>query len=321
MFRYFTFLFTILVVLFSSCNNMSSEELQYHIQIYQTLLKDNELLREKVKELKYDFYDQIDEPRQIRKNFYKSHFDFAYQKIGSICDSLNQVSAQLVKELYKKENVEATYFVNSIAFKNPHPDLLEKFKLDKILMESNSNFDLTIDSIKNKFLSDTLIIYNDYSKNYVEKDLDYIFRRDTTLMRTKKSNCLLALIDLEITKSELLQLENTILNYINNNSITIYCGYNEFNAIASINSEVFLPNQPIEIYAGVGSFSADSKPKISVNKKNAPLIDGMATYTSKAPKKAGVYSIPVIIEYTKPDGTTSKVHKDFFYTVVDTICK
>lgn len=97
--------------------------------------------------------------------------------------------------------------------------------------------------------------------------------------------------------------------------------YTTFSAIATINSEVLFPNQAIEVYAGVGSFTDESKPNISINHKKIKLIDGVATYKTKASSKKGSYSIPIDIEYTNPDGTSTKVTKMMNYTVVDTICK
>lgn len=62
-------------------------------------------------------------------------------------------------------------------------------------------------------------------------------------------------------------------------------------------------------------------PQIIINHQKIKLIDGMATYKTKAPSKKGKYTIPVVFEYINPDGSKSKMIKKMNYTVVDTICK
>jgi gliding motility-associated protein GldM len=90
--------------------------------------------------------------------------------------------------------------------------------------------------------------------------------------------------------------------------------YDEFAAIASASTNYCMPNEPIEVYAGVGAFSDAAKPSVVINGSPQTLVDGMATYKTTA-SGTGARTIPVKISFTKPDGTIATVNKDIKYTV------
>lgn len=320
MFRFITYLLLLSTILLSSCNEMSQEELQYNIQIYQTLRSDNVQLREKVKELKYDFEERLYEPRQYKTKYYKPHFDFAFERFNKLYDTLDIVSDNLVNELYRKGKIRIEYFANPKVFNKSYLENAKKKQIENLLKENNQILNLTIDTIKKMFLSDTLIIYN-YNKESCKKDLEAIFRRDSTPQYSTDNKYILTLIDLELAKSKVILLEDIFLWYLNNNSIARFWGYHPDYFITKINSELLLRNQPIEVYAAVACYAEKIAPQIIINHQKIKLIDGMATYKTKAPSKKGKYTIPVVFEYPNPDGSISKVYKKLDYTVVDTICK
>jgi hypothetical protein len=73
----------------------------------------------------------------------------------------------------------------------------------------------------------------------------------------------------------------------------------------------------IKITAGICMFSINSDPQITVNGKPATTEYGIASYNLKASLKAGGYSVPVKMEYIKPDGTKNIFIKNIEYTVID----
>lgn len=91
--------------------------------------------------------------------------------------------------------------------------------------------------------------------------------------------------------------------------------FDKFQAIAQANTSYAMPNDDIEITAGVGAFSAAAKPDIYINgQKQALTAEGTALWKTKA-AGTGTKSINVRIEYFKPDGTKETVNKEVKYEV------
>jgi gliding motility-associated protein GldM len=91
--------------------------------------------------------------------------------------------------------------------------------------------------------------------------------------------------------------------------------YDKFQAIAQSNTSYAMPNDEIEITAGVGAFSAAAKPEIYINGQKQPLsLDGTAIYKTKA-SGVGEKVVDVRIEYFTPEGTKETVTKKVKYEV------
>jgi hypothetical protein len=76
-----------------------------------------------------------------------------------------------------------------------------------------------------------------------------------------------------------------------------------------------MPGEKVVITAGVGAYSKQAKPQISINGAAAALdASGRATYTVTA-SGAGSRSVPVSVTYTKPDGTKESKSFNVQYTV------
>lgn len=130
---------------------------------------------------------------------------------------------------------------------------------------------------------------------------------------------ILAMAMLNKIEQDVLITENGIIEYINS-----YLGYGcvlsfeKFQAIAVLNSSCIKAGQEIEVTAGVGAFSAASKPTIFINGVKTRLNDeGVAIYSLKATGKPGKYTVPVKVEYYKPDGSREFVTKKLEYIIAE----
>jgi gliding motility-associated protein GldM len=109
--------------------------------------------------------------------------------------------------------------------------------------------------------------------------------------------------------------ESQIVDYCHNQIGAVKVIFDQFQAIAQANTTYAMPNDPIEITAGVGAFSAAAKPKITINGQPQPLnADGTALYKLNA-SGVGDHVVDVRIEYAKPDGSIATVNKKVTYTV------
>ncbi|MFN8246600.1 MAG: gliding motility protein GldM [Ferruginibacter sp.] len=109
--------------------------------------------------------------------------------------------------------------------------------------------------------------------------------------------------------------ENQVVTYCHNQVGAVKVVYDEFAALVGQSSNYVMPGEEIEITAGVGAYSKAAKPVISIGGASATVgPDGRASYKTKA-SGAGARTVPVVVRYTKPDGTQESKTFDVKYTV------
>ncbi|MGB8195291.1 MAG: hypothetical protein WCF67_25365, partial [Chitinophagaceae bacterium] len=152
-----------------------------------------------------------------------------------------------------------------------------------------------------------------------QKDILAMAKVNTVSSYFKNTTALEALVMLNKIENDVLITENMLVDYIDNITTVLDCGnYEQFSAIISQNSSYLKRGQPLEIYAGVGAFSLSANPTIRINGRKVDVLpDGVAEYQETVSGKPGKHSIPVTIEYTKADGSSSKITKQVQYTVAE----
>lgn len=111
--------------------------------------------------------------------------------------------------------------------------------------------------------------------------------------------------------------EAHVVEYCHNRIGQVQVIYDQFQALAVANAQYLLPGQEFSITAGIGAFSKDARPNVSIDGVAVPLnADGLAEYKSIA-GSSGTYTRRVNISFVKPDGTTSTLTKNITYVVGD----
>jgi len=151
--------------------------------------------------------------------------------------------------------------------------------------------------------SDT--IAKEYAKNWI----DSIFSSDDKEM---------LLAALNKVKNDVSFSENKLITYCYKN---INGKITDGSAIEPITWQSAIhvkAGDSIDISAGIGIFSRFAKMRISIAGLPTPLNESdMAVRTIKAGNKPGQHTVPVTIEYTKPDGSVSEMRKILAYYVQD----
>src|SRR5581483_747103 len=133
-----------------------------------------------------------------------------------------------------------------------------------------------------------------------------------------KSSSLMAMLMLNKIENDVLTTEHSLIEYCNKHVVSTVESFDVFRAIATLSSSYVKAGQPIEVYAGVGSFSAASKPTIIINEKPIKLdVDATATYRFTATGKPGKYVVPVTIKFTRPSGDTIEISKQLKYIIAE----
>lgn len=90
--------------------------------------------------------------------------------------------------------------------------------------------------------------------------------------------------------------------------------FDEYNAIAQADTRYLMQGEELTITAGIGAFSKNAQPTVTIDGRSVPLKEGVAEYKLTA-AQPGVYSKKVRIDYKKLDGSSSFVEKEVKYTV------
>jgi len=109
--------------------------------------------------------------------------------------------------------------------------------------------------------------------------------------------------------------ESEIVTYCHNQIGAVKVIYDQFAALVGQSSNYVMPGETIDITAGVGAYSKAAAPNITIGGSPVPVgPDGRAVYKITA-SGAGNHSIPVVVKYTKPDGTVDTKTFPINYTV------
>jgi gliding motility-associated protein GldM len=109
--------------------------------------------------------------------------------------------------------------------------------------------------------------------------------------------------------------ESQVVTFAHNQIGKVKVVYNQFAAIVGQSSNYVMPGEKVTITAGVGAFSTDAKPVISIGGSPAAVdADGKAVRDFTA-DGAGEKSVMVHVSFTKPDGSTDSKDYPIKYTV------
>jgi len=110
--------------------------------------------------------------------------------------------------------------------------------------------------------------------------------------------------------------ENRIVDFCHQQVGHVVVRFTQFDAIIGQNSNYLMPGQQLEIKAGVGAFSPQAKPTISIGGQSQQIGDsGFVRYATTVPAGIGTRSIPVHITYQDQDGNNKVIDRVVNYTI------
>jgi len=109
--------------------------------------------------------------------------------------------------------------------------------------------------------------------------------------------------------------ENQVVTFCHSQVGAVKVVYDQFAALVGQSSNYLMPGEELEITAGVGAYSKEAKPQISIAGSSMSIgPDGRASYKTNV-SGSGSRSVPVNVTYTKPDGTKETKTFEVKYTV------
>lgn len=113
-------------------------------------------------------------------------------------------------------------------------------------------------------------------------------------------------------------IESEIINFCFNQVGSTGGGsFTKTSAFVSLNSSQVSAGKPVEIYAAIGTINNSCSPNYIINgKKVVADENGVGTLKINTKGTNGKYKVPVIIDYTDPNGVKQRIEQEVEYTVV-----
>jgi gliding motility-associated protein GldM len=108
--------------------------------------------------------------------------------------------------------------------------------------------------------------------------------------------------------------ESQVVEYCHKEIGQVEIIYDEFQAFAQADTRYLMEGEELTITAGIGAFSKNAQPIITIDGRQVPVKDGAAEYKIAA-AAPGAYSKRIRIDFKKPDGTSSSIEKEVKYSV------
>jgi hypothetical protein len=285
------FLLISLVVLFFSCANNPKNNTAIFNAFNESLVNSNEAIDKSSQSIYTTIQNKLTDP----STSYKA--EIWYPK-AMIVNNLSKIIFTYIEEL--KELVKQKGVLEDEKAKELYTKLKEyKNKIMGIDSGMTAVFDTSI-IITTRSFDSSSYRRDDFTKTF----FDYTQREVIFSILSKFQN------NIKI-------IENRMAAFCNSNIPSSERFYDRYSAIVAQSSSYVKAGEKIEITAGVGVFSINSKPVVIINGKNIQLrYDGTVHYQFNASNKQGIHYIPVEITFTDEVGKKQRINKPIEYTVV-----
>ena len=108
--------------------------------------------------------------------------------------------------------------------------------------------------------------------------------------------------------------ENQVVTFCHNKVGAVEVRPDKFSILVGQTANYVMPNQEIEVTAGVGAYSSKALPQISIGGSSVPVIDGKGTYKFQA-TGSGKQTRTITVNYKDLDGISHTETKTIDYTV------
>jgi gliding motility-associated protein GldM len=108
--------------------------------------------------------------------------------------------------------------------------------------------------------------------------------------------------------------ENQVVTYCHDQIGKVKVKFDKASVLVGQSSDYVMPGQEVTITAGVGAFSSQASPSISINGSSVAVVDGQGKYTVKA-DGGGKKTVSVNVNFVDQDGNKKSETKTIEYTV------
>ena len=293
--------------------NVSAEIINAFKVVDNSLSSTNKVVNASTETIMQSFKEKLSDPTTMEKA--KMWMPKAEQ-----ATSLSKGVYDLIEGLKTKIKVEAGYNPSdpNSTFKEDNIDIATRImdkegegeKL-KAALEKYKQQLLAIDPEVGKQFANTLPINLEIPKSGTGSHLGNV---TWTRAYFNMTPTVAALTMLSKFQNDVKTSENRIVNEFHNRVGQVVVRFDTYEPIVGANSTYLFPGQELQITAGIGAFSKNALPQVTIGGRAVPLNDqGVAIY--KTAVGAGGGSVPVVIRYKDQDGKDQVRETKIDYTV------
>jgi gliding motility-associated protein GldM len=297
--------------------NVSAEILNAFKTVDHSLESATGIIDKKNADLFKSFKRKLDDPVSREKaSFWFPRADIAKQSADSMYNYIEAIKKELKveaglkkndlgEEVYKEDDLDAA---TRLFIANP-PEGKGK---GKELFQKLSNF-------KQRLLSINDTLTRDIGQNLpldltIPKTNNKAGQGDWAYHYFHMTPAIAAITILSKLQNDVRNSEAQVVEYCHKEIGEVEIIYDEFQAFASADTRYVMQGEELTITAGIGAFSKNAQPNISIDGRTVPVKDGSGEYKFVA-NAPGTFSKKVRINFKKPDGTDSYEEKEVKYTV------
>lgn len=297
--------------------NVSAEILNAFKTVDNSLGSATGIIDKKNADIFKSFKKKLDDPVSREKaSFWYPRAEMAKSSADSIYAYLEALKLELKKEaglkkneageeVYKEDDLDAA---TRLFIANP-PEGKGK---GKELFDRLTNF-------KNRLLSINDTLAREIGQNFpldltIPKTNNQAGKGDWAYQYFHMTPAIAAITILSKLQNDVRNSEAQVVEYCHKEIGEVEIIYDEFQAFAAADTRYIMQGEELTITAGIGAFSKNAQPSITIDGRSIPVKDGSGEYKFVA-TAPGTYSKKVRINFKKPDGTDSYEEKEVKYTV------
>jgi len=304
-----------LFLLSAACRRHPDPSLAQMTGIIKSLDHSNDFIYGQINNLERILQNRSDEPYTTeRTKIWLPHFHAVKESSDEMHTYLNSLRSALRKQAHLV--LDSTNASSQWGDKSAVYDLFEKAGGKKELSGKIAAYHK---AILNAWNSDSMDI-PDVIKEDIKKDIPRMITHVPESLvdgfDPANTTAATAYILLAQIENDMLLTQFEMARYADIHTNIARDAYDKYSFLAGVNSNYLKAGQTLTIDAGIGAFSLACKPKVTIN--GVPIevnTEGVAEYSTVVGNTPGKHTIPIRIEYTRPDGSTSSFKKDIKYEI------
>lgn len=292
--------------------NVSAEIINAFKVVDSSLSKTNEVVGASTQTIMKSFEEKLTDPTTAEKaRNWKPKADQAVALTRDVYDYIESLKMKIKVEAgYDPKDPNSTFKEDNIDIATRIMDKQgEGEKLKKKLEEYKTKM-LAIDDSVGREFAKSIPINLDIPKLSNNK----MGKVTWTTAYFHMTPTVAALTMLSKFQNDVKTTENRIVNEFHNKIGQVVVRFDTYEPIVGANSTYLFPGQELQITAGIGAFSKNALPQVTIGGRAVPLNDqGVAIY--KTAVGAGGGSVPVVIRYKDQDGKDQVRETKIDYTV------
>lgn len=289
--------------------NVSAEILNAFKTVDNSLIKTNSIVNASTETIMKSFEDKMEQPETREKaSIWMPKAQIAVRLASETYNYIQQIKDEILKRAgYNPASGDSS-------FKEDNIDIATKYLITD---GEGKKLYAALDKFRKEILAIDSAIAKEFGKSMpidltVPKTVSKT--KDWTTAYFHMTPTVAALTILSKFQNDVRNTENRVVNFCHNQVGQVAVRFDTYAPIVGANSTYLFPGQELEVRAGIGAYSKNAEPQITIGGRSIPLDEnGVAVFKTQV--GAGSGSIPVRIKFKDQEGNEREEVREIQYTV------